>query len=81
MEMDERIPNLSDDELETLYANAMRLAQSDTPRQREQAERLLPLLNETREARLKARAQEQAERRRESAQRKTSAARGAKRKS
>lgn len=44
MEIDQRIPDLSDKELENLHANAVRLAQSGKQQQREHAERLLPLL-------------------------------------
>ncbi len=42
--IEQRIPSLSDEELESLHANAVRLAQSGTPVQRGQAEELLPLL-------------------------------------
>lgn len=42
--MDQRIPDLSDKELENLHANAVRLAQSGSERERERAESLLPLL-------------------------------------
>lgn len=41
-----RISELSDKELEDYYNNAVRLAQSGTPAQREEAERLLPILGE-----------------------------------
>lgn len=40
----DRIPDLSDIELERLNANALRLAESGTSAQREQALALLPLL-------------------------------------
>lgn len=44
MEIQERIPDLSDKELESFHANALRLAQSGTPMQRQRAEEALPLL-------------------------------------
>jgi len=44
MQIDQRIPDLSDKELETLRANALRLAGSGTTQQQQQAESLLPLL-------------------------------------
>lgn len=64
MEMDQRIPDLSDKELESLHANAVRLAQSGTPAQREQSERLLPLLGDALEQRRAARTAAQTEKRR-----------------
>ena len=51
MSLEERVPDLSDKELERLYANAIRLAQSGTDRQRVDAERLLPLIGATLEER------------------------------
>ncbi len=44
MRLDQRIPDLSDSELENLHANAVRLAQSGSAGQRQHAEELLPLL-------------------------------------
>ncbi len=44
VEIDQRIPDLSDKELESLHANAVRLAASGSQLQRQQAEHLLPLL-------------------------------------
>lgn len=73
MEMDQRIPDLSDRELETLHANAIRLAQSGTPKQKQQAESLLPLLGETVEARRVTRAQAALERKRSTPKRKAKA--------
>lgn len=55
MELHERIPSLSDKELEALHANAVRLAESGTPKQRQQAEELLPLLGAAMEERSTAR--------------------------
>lgn len=55
MELHERIPSLSDKELEALHANAVRLVQSGTPKQRQQAEELLPLLGVAMEERSAAR--------------------------
>ena len=52
MEIDQRIPDLSDKELENLHANAVRLEQSGTQIQRQHAERLLPLLSAGQNARL-----------------------------
>jgi len=56
MEIDQRIPDLSDQELENLHANAVRLAQSGTVRQRRQAETLLPLIGAEAEKRRASRA-------------------------
>lgn len=44
MGISDRIPDLSDKELESLHANALRLAASGSTQQRQQAEELLPLL-------------------------------------
>lgn len=44
MDISERIPSLSDKELEALNANAVHLAQAGNAKQREQADALLPLL-------------------------------------
>jgi len=63
MEMDQRIPDLSDKELESLHENAVRLAQSGNDRQRQQAEDLLPLIAAQMEMRRAARAEVQAEKR------------------
>jgi hypothetical protein len=63
MEMDQRIPDLSDKELESLHENAVRLAQSGNDRQRQQAESLLPLIAAQLETRRAARAEVQAEKR------------------
>jgi hypothetical protein len=51
MEIDQRIPDLSDKELENLHANALRLEQSGSQMQRQHAERLLPLLSAAMEER------------------------------
>lgn len=56
MSIDQRIPDLSDKELDTLHANAVRLAQSGTVMQRQQAENLLPLIGAEMEARSQAKA-------------------------
>lgn len=64
MEIDQRIPDLSDKELENLHANAVRLAQSGSTEQQQQAEALLPLLGVALEERRVARVVAQAERRR-----------------
>jgi hypothetical protein len=60
MEMDQRIPDLSDKELESLHENAVRLATSGTDKQRQQAESLLPLIAAQMETRRAARAETQA---------------------
>jgi hypothetical protein len=59
MEMEQRVPDLSDRDLERLHANAVRLAQSGTTKQREQAETLLPLLGAELEQRRLARVEAQ----------------------
>lgn len=74
MGIDQRIPDLSDKELEQLHANAVRLAQSGTPAQRQQAEQLLPLLGTALDERRAARAAVSSEKRRDSARRKAVAA-------
>lgn len=63
MEMDQRIPDLSDKELEALQANALRLMESGTQKQRQQAEELLPLIGAQLEERRVAKAETQAEKR------------------
>lgn len=75
MGIDQRIPDLSDKELEQLHANAVRLAQSGTPAQRQQAEQLLPLLGAALEERRAARAAASGEKRRDTTRRKAVAAR------
>lgn len=74
MDLQERIPDFSDKELEALHANAVRLAQSGTPKQRQQAEDLLPLLGAAMEERQAARATAAQERRRTVTKRKAVAA-------
>lgn len=44
MFIDSRIADLSDKDLENLHGNAIRLAQSGSPSQRMEAERLLPII-------------------------------------
>ena len=44
MGISDRIPDLSDKELESLHTNALRLKDSGSVQQRQQAEELLPLL-------------------------------------
>jgi len=67
MEIDQRIPDLSDKELERLHANAVRLAESGAERQRQQAEGLLPLLTAAIEERRVARNEAQQDKRRTNA--------------
>jgi hypothetical protein len=73
MEIDQRIPDLSDKELERLHANAVRLAQSGSDAQRQQAEKLLPLLGVTMEERRAARLEAQSASRRANVRRKAAA--------
>jgi peptidoglycan hydrolase CwlO-like protein len=61
VEIDQRIPDLSDKELENLHANALRLEQSGSQMQRQHAERLLPLLSAAMEERRAAKLQAQQE--------------------
>jgi hypothetical protein len=63
MEISERLPDLSDKELDSLHANAVRLAQSGTLKQRQQAEELMPLLDAALETRRVAHAEAQAAKR------------------
>jgi len=70
MEIDQRIPDLSDKELERLHANAVRLAASGTPIQRQHAERLLPLRGAPQEQRRLARLEAQTHARRANVRRK-----------
>lgn len=78
MEIDQRIPDLSDKELERLHANAVRLSQSGSVKQREQAESLLPLVGAAMEARRTAKAALQDENKRIKAQEKADARAAAK---
>jgi hypothetical protein len=61
--IEQRIPELSIEQLTNLHANAIRLAQSGTPAQQAEAERLLPIVGEEIENRRKARAASAAEQR------------------
>lgn len=70
MQMDQRIPDLSDSQLESLHANAVRLAQSGAESQRRQAESLLPLIGAELERRRKTKALASKERRRAGVERK-----------
>jgi hypothetical protein len=74
MAIADRIPDLSDKELEQLRTNAVRLQASGSPAQRQQAEELLPLLGVALEERRLARAAAQSEARRANAKRKPAAA-------
>lgn len=55
MGISDRIPDLSDKELESLHTNAVRLKDSGSTQQRQQAEQLLPLLGAALEERRLAR--------------------------
>ncbi len=78
MEIDQRIPDLSDKELERLHANAVRLSQSGSVKQREQAESLLPLVDAAMEERRTAKVALQDENKRIKAQEKADARAAAK---
>lgn len=69
MAIDQRLPDLSDGELESLHANAVRLAQSGAPQQRRQAEELLPLIGAVIEERRHVRAAQALQARRSATQR------------
>jgi hypothetical protein len=69
-DIDQRIPDLSDKELEQMHANAARLALSGTKIQREQAERVLPLIGATLDTRRAAQAAADLDKRRNAAARK-----------
>jgi hypothetical protein len=64
MGISDRIPDLSDKELEHLHANAVRLKDAGSAIQRQQAEELLPLLGAALEERRLARVAAQTETRR-----------------
>jgi hypothetical protein len=78
MEIDQRIPDLSDKELENLHTNAIRLEQSGTQKQREHAERLLPLLSAALDERRAARIAAQQETKRANAEKRSAAAKAKK---
>jgi len=73
MAIGDRIPDLTDKELERLHANAIRLQASGSPAQREQAEALLPLLGVALEERRVARVAAQTETRRANVEKRASA--------
>ncbi|MGQ0532282.1 MAG: hypothetical protein ACT4OF_06275 [Caulobacteraceae bacterium] len=70
MGIQERIPDLSDKELESLRANALRLKDAGSVQQRQQAEELLPLLGAALEERRLARVAAHTETRRANARKK-----------
>lgn len=76
--MDQRIPDLSDKELDSLHANAVRLSQSGADKQRQQAESLLPLIGVEMEKRRAARVQTQAAAKEEGARKRAAARESAK---
>jgi len=55
MWIEARLSELSDKELETLHGNAVRLSQAGSPKQREEAEAVLPLVSAAVEERTRAR--------------------------
>lgn len=71
MTIGDRIPDLSDKELERLHANAVRLQSSGSAIQRQQAEELLPLLGVALEERRLARVAAHTETRRANAKKKS----------
>ncbi len=81
MTIGDRIPDLSDQELERLHSNALRLKDTGSIVQQRQAEELLPLLSAAIEKRRAARVAALAGARRVSAERKRVAGKGVKVKS
>ena len=73
MAIGDRIPDLSDKELESLHTNAGRLKDSGSAIQRQQAEELLPLLGAALEERRLARVAAQTETRRANVEKRASA--------
>ena len=73
MGIGDRIPDLSDKELESLHTNAVRLKDAGSVQQRQQAEELLPLLGAALEERRLARVATQVETRRVNKKKKTEA--------
>ena len=63
MSLIEKIPEMSDEDVVNLLANARRLGESGSPKQRSDAAEILPALEEAAQARLEARAQAAAARR------------------
>jgi hypothetical protein len=61
MSLEERIPEMSEKELENLQANAERIAKGAASKQQAEAERLLPIIAEAIVARKAARSVEMAE--------------------
>jgi hypothetical protein len=78
MAIADRIPDLSDKELESLQANAVRLKDSGSAAQQRQAEELLPLLSAALEERRVAKAETQAETRRVNTEKRATARKKAK---
>jgi hypothetical protein len=78
MGISDRIPDLSDKELESLYANALRLKDAGSQIQRQQAEELLPLLGAALEERRLARVAVQTETRRANVEKRAAAKKKAK---
>lgn len=78
MGISDRIPDLSDKELESLHTNAVRLKDSGSQIQRQQAEELLPLLGAALEERRLARVAAQTETRRVNTEKRATAKKKAK---
>ena len=73
MGISDRIPDLSDKELESLHTNALRLKDAGSSIQRQQAEELLPLLGAALEERRLARVAAHTETRRANVEKRASA--------
>jgi len=78
MGISDRIPDLSDKELESLHTNALRLKDSGSQIQRQQAEELLPLLGAALEERKAAKSAAQVETRRAATEKRATAKKKAK---
>ena len=74
----DRIPDLSDKELESLHTNAVRLKESGSAIQQRQAEELLPVLSAALEERRVAKVATQAETRRVNTEKRATARKKAK---
>jgi hypothetical protein len=69
--IEERIPDMSDKELENLHLNAVRLSKSGAPKQQAEAARLLPIIGAAMDGRRSARAAELVEKKRAMAEERT----------
>jgi len=78
MAIADRIPEMNEKELESLHANAVRLKESGSAIQRQQAEELLPLLGAALEERRRERVAAQVETRRVNIEKRATAKKKAK---